>query len=81
MPHSAVELRNVTRTLTEEVIPVTLVKNINCAINQGEFAAITGPSGSGKSSLMYLIGLLDVPTEGDVLIDGVDTTLASKEER
>jgi len=79
MPYPAVELKNVTRTLTEEVIPITLVKDINCTINKGEFVAITGPSGSGKSSLMYLIGLLDSPTNGQIFIDGTDTSLASKE--
>lgn len=77
----AVELRNVTRTLTDELIPVTLVKDIDCTIKKGEFAAITGPSGSGKSSLIYLIGLLDVPTKGQVFIDGIDITSATKEER
>jgi lipoprotein-releasing system ATP-binding protein len=77
----AVELKNVTRILTEEVIPVTLVKDINCTINKGDFVSVTGPSGSGKSSLMYLIGLLDIPTKGSVLIDGVNTTIAGQTER
>ncbi len=46
-----------------------------------EFIAITGPSGSGKSSPLYLLGLLDLPTSGDVLIDGRSTTAMSEEER
>lgn len=74
------ELQNVTKILTNEEIPVTLVKDVNCCINAGEFVAVTGPSGSGKSSLMYLMGLLDVPTEGKVLVDGIDTSKASKRE-
>lgn len=81
MTKVAVELKSVTRTLTEEVVPVTLVKDISCKINKGEFAAITGPSGSGKSSLIYLIGLLDIPTTGQVFIDGTDITSATKKER
>jgi lipoprotein-releasing system ATP-binding protein len=77
----AVELHHVTRILTEEVVPVTLVKDVDFTINTGEFVSVTGPSGSGKSSLMYLIGLLDLPTKGYVCIDGINTTEASKEER
>ena len=67
-----IETKNVTRTLAGAV-PVTLVKNIDFAVQSGEFIAITGPSGSGKSSLMYLLGLLDVPSEGDVILLGEST--------
>jgi lipoprotein-releasing system ATP-binding protein len=52
------------------VVPVTLVKDMTLSIGKGEFVAITGPSGSGKSSLLYLLGLLDHPTSGEILIDG-----------
>lgn len=62
-----------TRRLAETV-PVTLVENVSLEIRQGEFVAITGPSGSGKSSLLYLLGLLDKPTSGRVLLKGADTT-------
>ena len=68
----AVEARGVTRVLTGEV-PVTLVRGIDVAIMPGEFVAITGPSGSGKSSLLYLLGLLDRPTEGTIFVHGEDT--------
>lgn len=61
-----------TRVLTGEV-PVTLVEDINLEIEQGEFVAIMGPSGSGKSSLLYLLGLLDMPTGGRIWLDGEDT--------
>ena len=46
--------------------PVTLVEDIDLEIEEGEFVAIMGPSGSGKSSLLYLLGLLDMPTSGDI---------------
>ena len=61
--------RGVTRILPG-IVPTTLVRNIDLAIGDNEFVAITGPSGSGKSSLLYLLGLLDLPTEGEVLICG-----------
>lgn len=63
----------VTRILPGPV-PVTLVQDIDLAIGTGELVAITGPSGSGKSSLLYLLGLLDLPTAGRIYLDGVDTS-------
>lgn len=54
-------------------VPVTLVRDIDLVVRPGEFVAITGPSGSGKSSLLYLLGLLDTPTAGAVLVDGAST--------
>jgi lipoprotein-releasing system ATP-binding protein len=70
--NSAVEARGVTRELPGPT-PVTLVRDIDLNVGAGEFVAITGPSGSGKSSLLYLLGLLDPPTSGEVLIDGQPT--------
>lgn len=75
-----IEVRNAGRVLNEKV-PVTLVTDISLSIMPGEFVAITGPSGSGKSSLLYLLGLLDLPTSGDVYIDGVATSRLSEDKR
>ena len=75
-----IEARHVTRILPGTV-PVTLVRDVSLAIGAGEFIAITGPSGSGKSSLLYLLGLLDLPTGGDILLRGRSTTVMSEEER
>jgi len=58
----------------EGEIPVTLVDGVSVTVDRGEFVAVMGPSGSGKSSLLYLLGLLDVPTSGRVLLDGEDTS-------
>jgi len=75
-----VDARGVTKIL-DGIVPVTLVRDISLTISPGEFVAITGPSGSGKSSLLYLLGLLDLPTSGDVLIDGRSTSQMSEDER
>ncbi|MEO9527985.1 ABC transporter ATP-binding protein [Roseibium sp.] len=66
------EARKLTRILPA-VVPVTLVEDVDFEIGEAEFVAITGPSGSGKSSLLYLLGLLDRPTGGEVLIEGQRT--------
>jgi lipoprotein-releasing system ATP-binding protein len=55
-------------------VPVTLVDAISVAFEPASFTVITGPSGSGKSSLLYLLGLLDLPTTGEVFVDGAPTS-------
>ncbi|MGD9785054.1 MAG: ABC transporter ATP-binding protein [Hyphomicrobiaceae bacterium] len=60
-----------TRRIGDAVV-TTLVRDIDLDVEAGEFIAITGPSGSGKSSLLYLLGLLDAPSEGAVLVEGRD---------
>jgi len=72
-PPPVIRVEHVTRTLEGEV-PVTLVRDVNLEIERGEFVCVMGPSGSGKSSLLYLLGLLDMPTTGRIWIDGEDTT-------
>ncbi|PKP78335.1 MAG: ABC transporter ATP-binding protein [Alphaproteobacteria bacterium HGW-Alphaproteobacteria-3] len=71
--HPLIEARGVSRIL-QETVPVMLVRDIDIGVGHGEFVSVTGPSGSGKSSLLYLLGLLDVPTSGSVFLDGEDTT-------
>jgi lipoprotein-releasing system ATP-binding protein len=75
-----IEAVEVTRILPG-VVPTTLVRGINLKIGHSEFVAVTGPSGSGKSSLLYLLGLLDMPTSGEVRIRGRATAHMSEEER
>ncbi|MCW8195799.1 ABC transporter ATP-binding protein [Proteobacteria bacterium 005FR1] len=67
------------RELSGEV-PVVLVDGVSLNVGSGEFIAIMGPSGSGKSSLLYLLGLLDLPTEGSILLDGENVSHFSEDE-
>jgi lipoprotein-releasing system ATP-binding protein len=75
-----IEARSVTRILSG-VVPTVLVRDIDFAVGEKAFVAITGPSGSGKSSLLYLLGLLDVPTEGEVHVGGRPTSTMGEPER
>lgn len=64
---------NLTKTIDDHGRQVTLLKDISFTVNQGELVAINGPSGSGKSSLLYLLGLLDTPDSGEIIIKGQTT--------
>ncbi|MBS0376820.1 MAG: ABC transporter ATP-binding protein [Proteobacteria bacterium] len=76
---AVLKAEHVLRRLGGEV-PVTLVDDVSLEIGRGEFVCIMGPSGSGKSSLLYLLGLLDVPSAGRILLDGEDTSSYGEDE-
>ena len=69
---SVIELQNVYKTYQMENVEVHAVANASFTINEGEFAAISGPSGSGKSTLLNMIGLIDLPTNGKIILNGND---------
>ena len=52
---------------------INLFDNLNIKIKEGELVALVGPSGSGKSSLLHLLALLDEPTQGKIIINRIDT--------
>ncbi len=67
-----IEVRSVTKDLRIGQNIVHVLRGISFQVERGEIVGIVGPSGSGKSTLLGVIGGLDVPTSGQVLIDGVD---------
>ena len=74
MADSVLEIRNVDKIFGEGETAVYALKNVSFSIKKGEFILIVGSSGSGKSTLLNMIGLLDRPTNGQVFIDGIDTS-------
>jgi lipoprotein-releasing system ATP-binding protein len=68
------QLENVTKIYGEAETKVMALDNVSFSVKKGEFVLIVGSSGSGKSTLLNMIGLLDKPTQGKVLIDGFDTS-------
>lgn len=67
-----IEIKNLHKVYTETEIPVRAVNGIDLSFEQGEFTAIVGPSGSGKTTFLNMLGGLDKPTEGEVVIDGIN---------
>jgi putative ABC transport system ATP-binding protein len=67
---SLVQTQNLTKTYGSGSTAVTALDHVNINIHDGEFVAIMGPSGCGKSTLLHLLGGLDTPSDGKVVIDG-----------
>ena len=65
-----IQLNNIEKLYRTDSIETLALTNINLQINKGEFLSIMGPSGSGKSTLLNIMGLLDKPSSGEILIDG-----------
>ena len=65
-----IEVVNVYKSYRSGSRWVQALRGLSCRIEQGRFAFIVGPSGSGKSSLLYLLGAIDRPTSGEIFIDG-----------
>src|SRR3970282_131252 len=72
-----VEAKDVVKIYTGEGVATTALDGLSMKIYQGEFIAIVGPSGSGKSTLLNMLGALDIPTSGQLFIDGIDITTLS----
>jgi len=76
-----ITVNNITKTFKNGDVVTNVLKGINLEIQSGEFVAIMGKSGAGKSTLMYQISLLDHPTSGTIMIDGVHVSELPTNER
>jgi putative ABC transport system ATP-binding protein len=75
-----IEARKVSKVYSLGDVDVRALDGISTTIEKGEFVAIMGQSGSGKSTFMNVLGCLDTPTEGNYLLDGVDTGRLSRDD-
>ncbi|OYT31491.1 hypothetical protein DRJ22_03695 [Candidatus Woesearchaeota archaeon] len=70
MKKPIIQLKNVWKVYHMGEYKINALQGINLEVFEGEFLAVQGPSGSGKSTAMNLIGCLDIPTKGDIFLDG-----------
>ena len=70
MNNKIIELNNVNKIYKTKVEEIHVLKDVNLSFGKGDFASIQGKSGSGKTTLLNILGLLDIPTNGELKIDG-----------
>ena len=73
MNNISIEITNLKKSFDHVNGSITLFNNFNLKVKEGELVALVGPSGSGKSSLLHLIALLDQPTQGKIILNKIDT--------
>jgi putative ABC transport system ATP-binding protein len=69
---NVIEIKDLYKIYNGSHVEVRAVNGIDLTVEEGEFTAIVGPSGSGKTTFLNLLGGLDRPTSGEVVVDGVD---------
>ena len=80
-PAAALQCRDLERSFAEGDLRVTVLRGVSMSVARGERLAIVGPSGAGKSTLLHLLGGLDTPTAGEVLVDGQSMARMTPAER
>ncbi|NDV59876.1 ABC transporter ATP-binding protein [Bacteroides sp. 519] len=69
-----INLEGITKIYHTDEVETIALENVNLEVEQGEFLSVMGPSGCGKSTMLNITGLLDLPSEGKVYIDNIDTS-------
>lgn len=75
-----INLEGVTKIYQTKEVETVALENVNLEVKAGEFLSVMGPSGCGKSTMLNVAGLLDLPTEGSVMLDGIATNRMSDAE-
>lgn len=78
---SFIEIKNLGKTFNRDADAVIALGQLNLRINEGSFLGVMGPSGSGKSTFLSILGGLCHPSEGSILVDGIDIYALSSEKR
>ena len=76
---TVISVKNLVKTYVVGEVEVKALRGVNLDVQGGEFLAVTGASGSGKSTFMHIVGCLDRPTSGQYLLDGQDVSRMSKD--
>ena len=80
MESTVLELRDLWKIYKMDSVEVPALKGINLKIRKSEFVSVTGASGSGKSTALNMMGALDLPTTGNILLDGIDLASLAESE-
>src|SRR5499426_4098997 len=80
MKQTLIEVQNLSKSYRRDSLEIPVLRNISLNVAEGEFIAFMGPSGSGKTTLLNLIAGIDRPSEGRIVIAGVDVTKLAETE-
>lgn len=81
MKKNIIEVSGLVKTFFDGLVETKVLKGLDFEVKEGEFVAIMGRSGAGKSTFLYQVSLLDNPTEGKIHLEGIDTSRLSNDEK